>query len=442
MKHTYKNKSCLVLGAGAAVLASTLLWSTPLIASDYSFSGESNTIFRTRKTSDDKKIYPAYEYIRLNMTNESSDGSAVSVYIGAWGRADLGDSQDNKSTDGDLQYAYLTYHGPKNNTAFSIGRQFISEGIATELFDGIYLRNDFQYGIGISAFAGKPVTTGGITNPKVPDGALLYGARLSQSDKKNYSIGVSALKSESTATSNYREEEGLDLWVRPHQQVDINGRSTYNSITNGWMENSYALSYTPVSSVNLSADFSHINFKSYLYNVTTSALSSNNPIWIANNKQTTYGTSATYTAIKNLTVAADYKFYSYDNSGDASYYGGKASYMFPEKLLVGGGLHRMAGDTDKLCYTEFRAFVAKKISQTDLTLDAINVNYDKKVNGISNSYVITGAAGYEFSPKLKIRGDLQYSKNPDFDNEVRALAMATYTFDSTIPAEGGTKSEK
>ena len=139
MKHTYKNKSCLVLGAGAAVLASTLLWSTPLIASDYSFSGESNTIFRTRKTSDDKKIYPAYEYIRLNMTNESSDGSAVSVYIGAWGRADLGDSQDNKSTDGDLQYAYLTYHGPKNNTAFSIGRQFISEGIATELFDGIYL---------------------------------------------------------------------------------------------------------------------------------------------------------------------------------------------------------------------------------------------------------------------------------------------------------------
>ncbi|MFZ4857313.1 MAG: hypothetical protein ACOYL3_13045 [Desulfuromonadaceae bacterium] len=442
MKHTNKINSCLILGAGAAVLASALLWSTPLIASDYSFSGESNTIFRMRTTVNDKTLSPAYEYLRLNMTDESKDGSAVSFYLGAWGRADLGSNPNDNSTNGNLQYAYLTYQAAKNNTVFTIGRQFISEGVAAERFDGVYLRNDFGYGVGVSAFVGSSVTTEQSADPKYQGGELIYGTRISRGDKKIYSIGLSALKSESATRSNYREEEGLDLWVRPHQQVDINGRSTYNSITNGWMENSYAVSYAPTSTVNLSADFSHINLNDYLFNVTTVALSSNNPIWSSNNKQTTYGTSAAYTAIKNLTVSADYKFYSYDQSGDASYFGGKASYKFPEGLLAGGGLHRMAGDTDKLCYTEFRAFVAKKISQADLTLDAINVNYDKKINGISNSYVITGAAGYEFNQKLKVRGDLQYSQNPDFDSEVRALVMATYTFDTKFVAEGGTKSEK
>ena len=442
LENNRTKQRCLALGAGVAVLASTLLWSTPLIASDYAFSGESNTIFRMRKTISDKNISPAYEYLRLNMTNNFTDGSAVSFYLGAWGRADLGDKPNDNDRNGDLQYAYLTYRAPKNNTTLTIGRQFISEGVAAERFDGAYLRNDFKYGFGASAFIGNSVTTEEIADPNYQGGSLIYGTRISQSDKKNYSIGLSALKSESPAKSSYREEEGLDLWLRPHQLIDINGRSTYNSITNGWMESSYAASYTPLSSLNLGATFSHINFKDYLFNITTPALSSSNPIWSSNNKQTAYGATAAYSASKNLTMAADYKFYSYDQSGDASYFGGKVSYNLPGNVMMGGGLHRMNGDVDKLRYTEYRAFVTKKISTSDLTLDAINVNYDKQINGIGNSYVITGAAGYEFNWKMKVRGDLQYSKNPDFNNEVRALVMATYTFDSTIPAEGGTKSEK
>lgn len=442
MKRINIHKSRLAFGAGVAVLASSLLWSTPLIASDYSFSGESNTIFRMRTTIDDKNLYPAYEYLRLNMNDNRSDGSAVSFYLGAWGRADIGDKPYDGGTNGELQYAYLTYRAPKNNTILSVGRQFISEGVAAERFDGIYLRNDFQYGIGASAFVGSSVNTEMLSDPKYQGGTLIYGTRISRTDKKLYTIGLSALKSESTTESRYREEEGLDLWLRPHRQVDITGRSTYNSITNGWMENSYAVSYAPISTLNLGADFSHINLNDYLFNVTTPALSILNPVWSSNNQQTAIGTSASYTAIKNLTVAADYKFYSYDQSGDASYFGGKASYKLPENLLVGGGLHRMQGAVDKLRYTEFRAFASKKIGHADLTLDAINVNYDKSINGIQNSFAVTCAAGYEFSRKLKVGADLEYAHNPDFDNELRALIKATYVFDSKFAAEGGTKSEK
>jgi hypothetical protein len=438
LKSNYTKKSCLVLGAGLAVFATSLLWSTPLIAYDYSFSGESNTIFRMRTTIDKKNIFPAYEYLRLNMTDNRSDGSGVSFYLGAWGRADLADKSTSNRTDGELQYGYLTYRDSKNNTAVSIGRQFISEGVAAERIDGLYLRNDFEYGIGASAFFGNSV----ITEPNYQGGALIYGARVSQTDKKYYTVGLSALKSEHENSSSYREEEGLDLWVRPLKQVDLTGRSTYNSITDGWMENSYALSFSPLSSLKLGADFSRINFKDYLTSVTTSALSINNPIWSSNERQTAVGTSAAYTGIKSLTVAADYKFYSYDQSGDASYFGGKASYLFPETLLVGGGLHRMEGYVDKLRYTEFRAFAAKKLGHADLNIDFINVHYDKSINGINNSYAITGAAGYEVNRKLKVGADIEFSRNPDFDSEVRALVKATYTFDSKFAAEGGTKSEK
>ena len=438
MKSNYTKKSCLVLGAGLAVFASSLLWSTQINAYDYSFSGESNTIFRMRTTIDKKNIFPAYEYLRLNMTDNRSDGSGVSFYLGAWGRADLADKSTSSSTDGELQYAYLTYRDPKNNTAVSIGRQFISEGVAAERIDGLYLRNDFDYGIGASAFFGNSV----ITEPTYQGGAVVYGTRISQTDKKYYTVGLSALKSDREDDTQFREEAGLDLWVRPLKQVDVTGRSTYNSLTSGWMENNYALSYSPLSTLRLGADFSHINFKDYLSGVTTSALSIKNPIWNSNEKQTAIGTSAAYTAIKNLTVAADFKFYSYDQSGDAYYFGGKATYQLPEALLVGGGLHRMEGYVDKLRYTEFRAFASKKLSHADLTIDLTNVNYDKKISGISNSYALTAAGLYEVNRKLKVGADLEFSRNPDFDSELRALVKAIYTFDSKFTAEGGTKSEK
>ncbi len=444
MKRNNAKKSCLPLGIGMAVLASSLLCSLPLMASDYSFSGESNTIFRMRSTTDNmgakKTILPAYEYLRLSMVDNRSDGSGVMFHLGAWGRADLADKStaSSSSTEGDLQYAYLTYRAPKSNAVATLGRQFISEGVAAERFDGVYLRSDFDYGFGASAFVGNSV----MTETSNKGGALIYGARISHTNSKYYTVGLSALKNFREDKSIFREEEGLDLWVRPFSQVDITGRSAYNSITNGWMENNYALAYTPLSSLRIGVDYSQINIKDYLASVTTSALSLTNPVWKNNDKQTFAGASVSYTGVSNLALTADYKFYNYDKSGDAAFFGGKASYSVPDSYVVGGSLHFMDGGVDRLRYTELRAFVSTKIDQMDLTLDAMNINYDKSINGSNNSYSITGAAGYTINRKLKVGADIEYSKNPDFDNEVRGLVKATYSFDTKLVAEGGKKSEK
>jgi hypothetical protein len=443
LKSNHTKKSCLALGAGVAALSLSLLWSTPLLANDYSFSGDSNTILRMRTTIDKKNLYPVYEYLRLNMTDNRSDGSGVSFYFGAWGRADLADKTTDKYSDADLQYAYLSYKAAKNNTVVNIGRQFVTEGVATEKLDGLYLRSDFAYGIGAAAFAGKSV----ITEPSYKGGNVIYGARLTQSMPKYYTVGLSALKSDDTdASSRYREEMGLDLWVRPIDKVDLTGRSSFNLITEGWMEHAYTLSVTPLESLRISADVSNIRYEDYFYNMTTSVFSLIPPVGPAgqinpNEELTTGGIAVSYSPIKNLTVSGDYKRYTYEIAGNANYYGGKAAYSLPQSFSAGLGVHRMDGSNYRLRYTEYRAFASKQLGKADLAIDAHNVWYDKRINGIRNSFTITGAAGYEFNEKLKIGADVEYSKSPDFDNEVRGLVKITYAFD-TKRSVGGGKSEK
>jgi hypothetical protein len=394
---------------GEVLALSSLMLATPLMAADYSFSGESKTILRMKTTLDKKDIYPLYEYLRLNMTNNLSDGSGVSFQLGAWGRLDLADKTTGEYSDADLQYAYLSYRAAKNNTVVNLGRQFVTEGVAAEKLDGLYLRNDFAKGI-----------------------------------PKYYNIGLSALKSEDNDKSRYREEEGLDIWVHPIKQIDLTGRSSYNSITNGWMEHAYTVSIIPLDNLRISADISNINYRDYFFNMTTAALrliSGATGIMDPDEELFSTGASVAFTPLKNLTVAADYRNYDYKVAGSADYFGGKLTYSQPESFSVGFGAHRMEGNSDRLRYSEYRLFAGKKIGHADLTADLISISYDRKTNGLRNSYAVSGSAGYEINSKLKVGADLEYSKSPVFDNEVRGLVKITYLFD-TKRSEGGGKSEK
>lgn len=418
------------------------LFVTPLLAADssdtgYSTSGELDTVLRMRRTIDKKNLLPVYEYVRLNMTDNRSDGSVVSFYLGGWGRVDLADKSTDKYSDADLQYAYLSYRAAKNNTIVNLGRVFVNEGVAAERLDGLYLRNDFVGGIGAAVYAGKPV----ITETNYQGGSVVYGTRLSQTDKKYYTVGLSALKSEQENKSRYREEEGIDIWLHPMEQVDLTGRSSYNSLTDGWMEHAYALSVVPMDKLRISADFSHTNYYDYFYNMTTSTLSFSNLLIDRNEKLTAAGIAVSYLPIKNLTVVADYKRYAYEIAKNADYYGGKATYSLPRSYAAGLSIHRMDGKVDRLQYTEYRGYASKQIGRTNVSVDLINLEYDARVNGVKRSYSVTGSAGYEFNERVKVGANMEYSHNPDFDNEVRGLLKLTYSFD-TNRGEMGAKHEK
>jgi hypothetical protein len=415
-----------------------LLAAAPAMAGSASLSGESTTIFRVRESIDNKNVLPAYEFLRLSATDLDKEGR-VSFYLGGWGRADLGDRSTSKKQDADLQYAYLNYRAPKNNLVINLGRQFVTEGVASEKMDGVYLRSDFAAGFGAAAFTGAPV----VTEPNRSGGDVLYGARITHSMPQYYSIGASALLV-SRSGYRFREEEGIDIWIHPLKQIDAVGRSSYNSATSGWMEHDYSLSYTPLDSIRINASYSDINYRNYFYHMTTNVfrlISPANPTGLIdpNEKMQTLGGSVAYTPTKEFTVTADYKKYSYHIAGEANYYGGKVTLSLPGSVLTGVGVHRMDGTSDKLRYTEYRVFAAKKFQKFNLTADFFDVNYDSPINKIKNSYAVIGSASYEISPSLKIGADLNYSRNPDFDKEVTGLVKLTYAFDIKRGNEGSAK---
>ena len=418
-----------------------LLAAAPAMADSAAISGESTTLFRMHETVDKKNLYPAYEYLRLSATNLGKGGD-ISLYFGGWGRTDLGDKSTGKYLDGDLQYGYLSYRGKKNNMAINVGRQFVTEGVATERVDGMYFRSDLVAGFGAAAYVGAPV----ITEPDSKAGDLIYGGRISHGLPKYYVLGASALKSDRGST-RYREEEGIDLWLHPFKKFDVIGRSSYNSLTSGWMEHAYTATYTPIDSIKINAGLSDINCKDYYFHVTTtvfSLITPSNPGGIIdpNEKMLTLGGSVAYTPTKQLTLVADYKNYAYKIAGDANYYGGKMTFSLPESFVAGAAVHRMDGSTDKLRYSEYRTFASKRFQKVGLSVDFIDVHYDSPYNGVRNSYTVAGAASYEFMPGLKLAADIDYSKNPDFSNEVAGLIKLSYAFNITPGSEGKAKSEK
>jgi hypothetical protein len=424
-----------MVGGIAAVCS--LLAGAPAITHAASLSGESDTIFRMGlSTSEKRNLYPAYEYLRLSLT-DIDDKGAVSFYFGGWGRVDLADRSTDKYADGDLQYGYLSYRGKQNNLLINLGRQFVTEGVAAERFDGVYLRNDFAAGFGGALFAGAAVET----EPNFKGESFVYGGRITHSMPKYYSIGLSAVKTDNSNGTS-REVEGVDLWLHPLKQIEAVGRSSYNSTTSGWMEHAYTITYAPLDSLRINADLSNINYKDYFFHMTTSALSLTNGILNPNEKVLALGGSIAYTPIKSLTIAADYKNYDYEISRNATKYGGKATFSLPASFVAGFAIHRMDGQQDRLRYSEYRAFASKKIDKLDLTADFFDVNYDKSINGIKNTYSISGAASYRLTENFKISANVDYSKNPNFDNEVKGFVKITYAFNMKSGAEKGAKSEK
>jgi len=431
----------LKLAGGIAAACTTLLVAAPGMA-ETTVSGQSDTIIRMGQTVDKKNVYPAYEYLRLSVSSAEKDGSATSFYFGGWARGDMADkTARDRYLDADVQYGYLSYRGAKNNFLVNAGRQFVTEGVATQRLDGLYLRNDFAAGFAAAAYIGSPV----VTEPNFKADDLMFGGRVTQSNYKYYTLGVSALKSFASST-RYREEEGVDLWLHPTEQINITGRSSYNSVTNGWMEHAYALSYAPMDNLKISADISNINYRDYFYKVTTSALVFS-PLTNGidpNEKVLAIGGNVAYTIGKRFTIIGDYKNYNYDIAKSANYFGGKLTYSMPESYSAGISVHRMDGNSDRLNFYEYRVFASKKLGKADLTLDVIDLNYDTSagMNGIKNVLTIVAASSYELSHKLKIGADVEYSKNPDFDNDLRGLVKLTYLFDTKHAAEGGTTREK
>jgi hypothetical protein len=410
----------LIAWIAFAVMAVVLC---PAISPAMTLTGESNTYLQFREATNDTRLAPLYEY--LNFSLDSVGDDKVSFHYGGWGKVDLADESYVRRVDSDLQYAYISFKNDKNNTTINFGRVFVTEGVAAEKVDGFYARTDLKGGFGISAYGGHPVEE--VLNGTPGD--LIYGGRLSYQIPAYLVMGVSYLKE--NGGSDSREEAGVDIWLRPVKNIEVTGKSSYNAITDGWMEHSYHLMLGPFANFKFNTEASWISYKDYFTAATTPVFNFLPGVLDPAEKLRILGEEVSYPVYENVTLSVDYKNYGYDIQGDANYCGMKLAYAVPGSGGAGLSVSRMDGQTDTLRYDEFRVYGYKKFGKTDLTLDLLDIDYDQPVSGVRNAYSTTFAVGYALTEKVRVVADVDYSHNPVYSSDLRTMLHLVCRFDTT-----------
>ena len=135
-------------------------------------------------------------------------------------------------------------------------------------------------------------------------------------------------------------------------------------------------------------------------------------------------------------AAAFYRSYGYDVAEDGDAYGARLSWSGDS---AGAGLYytRMDGGSDELQYSEYRGYIKKHFGNVDVTFDALDVAYDKRVNGVKDAYALVLALGYNVNDRLRISADGEYGENPFFDEEIKGMLKLLWRFSTDFGKKGG-----
>ncbi|HWR73000.1 MAG TPA: hypothetical protein VN604_07505 [Nitrospirota bacterium] len=429
----------------SAVLAGIFL-STSAFAADV--SGQSRTYILSREAIDKSDLMPFFEF--LDFRAEDVGVKNVSFHFGGWLRYDLrDDSVQGKDKNSDLSYAYLRIRGDRADSALDLGRVLVNEGVASEQVDGAYARTALLGGFTVAAFGGAPVET------YFDDrgGDSVYGGRISHGAWGIYRVGLSYLKEKNgnkldngkEVSKDFREEEGVDLWFKPFDKMELLGNAFYNAITENWMFQTAYVTFGPFAGARLTGNATKVLYKDYFTSSTTTAFKFDPAIINPAIEMTSAGGEASYT-IAGVTLSGDYKKYTYRSTdpaipepGDADYFGGRLAYSASGKGGVGVGYHRMDGETSPLQYDEYRVYAFKRFGAFDITADYFNVRYDVEINGVKNAYAAVLAGGWNIADTLRLAADVEYGHNPFYDKEVRGIVKLVYNFDIAPPAKAPVK---
>jgi hypothetical protein len=408
-----------------------LLLLVPSVAPALDLFGQSRTYLTTREKIDATRQTQLYEYLAFSLSND--DGTNVAFTFGGWYRHDITRESPDPADNDDLQYAYLSLKRGTGNGMLNLGRVIVHEGVASEIIDGLYGRTDLKAGFTIALFGGRPVET----QRDSRQGDSIVGGRIAQGLPGRYLIGVSSLD-EKNGHQEFRREEGFDLWLRPLRRMELQGISTYNAIERGWMQHRYYAILGPFGGFWLNGEYTQVDYKQYFASATMGAFQF--PNIDPNEKVTTTGGSIEYAVTKALTAVADYRGFTYELAGPAGYYGGKVRYA-GSVFGVGLGFHRMDGITERLQYDEYAAYTSWKGDSAEIALQFIHIAYQQEINGLMSGDSASAAAGYAVTPKIRIRADIEYARNPDFNRDIRAMVTFEYRFDTALDRVAGSREQ-
>jgi hypothetical protein len=380
----------------------------------------STTHLQMYEDARDNNFFTLREYLDFNVIGIDD---RLSLYSNGWFRLDLDHTDSGDRTNDELLYAYLSYRPLSDPTLiFNLGRHFVYEGLASEQIDGVSARWEIVPMMGVSAFAGVPLETD-FDNRKSDD---IFGGRLFLRLPQRAEIGWSYLREDNDGTS-YREEIGVDVWVQPINWLELRGESRWNQKTNGWIEHAYTLNIFPIEKLTLSTSASYTDYDAAFSSTTLSAFL---PQFVGLGEELTkIGVFAEYAWNDWLSAVAEYTRYEYDIQGSANFFGVALRAHVPDQdLAAGASIHRMEGHTKRLRYLKARLYATKAFGALELSFDTVHLNYDESFSGTHHAYAFSGSIAYQLTSSLLVSTSIYYSKNPDFDQEVRTFLKIVYNF--------------
>ena len=384
----------------------------------------STTHAKVYEDARDNSFLTLREYLDFNVVGYKD---RLSLYSSGWFRVELDDTENGDRSNDELLYAYLSYRALANHQLiFNLGRHFVYEGVASEQIDGVSARWEILPMIGVSAYAGAPLET------KYDDrkSDYIFGGRLFLRLPQRAEVGLSYLQEDNDGSS-YREEFGVDLWLQPLHWLEVRGESRRNERTDAWSEHAYSLNIFPVRKLTLSAFASHTDYGAAFLATTLSAFL---PPFVGDGEELTkIGGSAEYAWNDWLSSVADFTRYDYDIQGRAHLFGlAWRAHVADLGLAAGASLHRMDGDAKRLRYVQVRLYASKTFNALELSVDTVHLNYDASFDGVNHTYALSGSLAYKLTDALVLSSSIYYSKNPDFNQEVRAFLKIAYHFEKEI----------
>ena len=375
----------------------------------------------------EERVLPGYGYLKFDLKDITSNGISFHGY--GWGRYDMGDSKFFDATgDGELLYGYLEYRRKFSTLHLRLGRQHLFEGVANETLDGLWVAGDISKRISLSVYGGQPVALSGLN---ARSGDSLYGGRVAYHGADLFDLGLSYKMSEND--SNTADSmAGLDLSLALPKDMALYGYSKLNVEESGFAEHSWELRI-PFDSLTLKPYLQFYDYDNYFATGDKATLPFRN---LARSGESLgiAGVDAFWRTSESLNLGAKGKYYTYDQNDSSKYLALTFNLIGEEHTQTGGEIGYMLGDAANNDYLMLRLYtyqdqLADKFWFGFVSADAVYVRYDKQINDKDSSLFLSLGTGKRFlSDRLEVKLSGDYSADPFYSSDIRAMLSATYAF--------------
>ena len=120
---------------------------------------------------------------------------------------------------------------------------------------------------------------------------------------------------------------------------------------------------------------------------------------------------------------------STDNNGNSDRYGVDARLtLLDKKLRSGLAYHRSDGANDFNSYNEVRGYSLYDPGRYVISIDAIAQFYKNSIFNRKEAFELITSGGYRILQDLLLSGEIGYSRNPQFNDDLRGMLKLTYNY--------------